>query len=198
MAPQWHACWRSPFPSRSTLHPNIREPLFVWINPTYMNGEILRHSVLTLLDLSMDSSTRSVLPSLFDPFYSRSPLWVFSRLHVSTTWLFRFPIRQLGSTFFKSCAHPAVIFNVSFNEKVGCHSIVSFCLWRCCFLFDFGLSRENFREGGVTDDSSRVAVRVSVSLVLPFLRYRYRLAVFPSFYFTLRAPFPFLRNHFSA
>jgi hypothetical protein len=38
----------------------------------------------------------------------------------------------------------------------------------------------------VTDDSSRVAVRVSVSLVvLPFLRYRYRLAVFPPFDFIL-------------
>ena len=62
------------------------------------------------------------------PFYSRSSLWVFSRLHVYTTWLFRFPIRRFCSTFFNSCAHPAVIFNVSFNEEVGCHSIVSFRL----------------------------------------------------------------------
>jgi hypothetical protein len=123
------------------------------------------------------------LPSLFDFFYSRSPLWVFSRLHVSTTWLFRFPIRQFCSTFSKSCAHPAVIFNVSFNEEVGCQSIVSLRLWRCCFLFDFGLSRENFREGGVTDDSSRVAVLAVSHDSIDFFPFTISTLCFPSFLF---------------
>jgi hypothetical protein len=162
------------------FHPGLR-PIQIFAS-LWSSGE-LRTMWITLQHLSADSPTRYSFPSPPQPFYSRSSLWVFSRLHVYTTWLFGFPIRQFCSTFFNSCAHPAVIFNASFHEEVGCHSTVSFRLWRGCFLFDFGLSRENFKKGGVTVDSSRVAVlAVSRNSMDSFL-FTISTLCFPSFLF---------------